>query len=217
MDTIFDPTVINIDVEAIDEPFEYLDQFFDQIKNINITDFNFDIFEKYITELSDADYVQLYDSKIKDILTSIDDSYLTVDIDEFDAADTEANKVMFVKYIEFLMDTLPYKIVFAEYIKKPFNTLSELEDWLADKNISEDLAKILESHITIINNMYNLIKTTIKMTKKPSKEYQQRADKLKYYLDYENNFKDYFIGLIEDTDNERLKNLILKYYGCEYV
>ena len=217
MDTIFDPTVINIDVEAIDEPFEYLDQFFDQIKNIDITDFNFDIFEKYITELSDADYAQLYDSKIKDILTSIDDSYLTVDIDEFDAADTEANKVMFVKYIEFLMDTLPYKIVFAEYIKKPFNTLSELEDWLAGKNISEDLAKILESHITIINNMYNLIKTTIKMTKKPSKEYQQRADKLKYYLDYENNFKDYFIGLIEDTDNERLKNLILKYYGCEYV
>ena len=217
MQEIFDPTVNNIDTDAIDEPFEYLYPFLEQIENININDFSFDIFEKYINELSDSDYQKLYDSKLKLLLDDIDNNFLTVDVDEFEEANIDANKVMFIKYVEFLMDTLPYKVVFAEYIREPFSSLSDLEKWLAGRDISEDLENILLTYINIINNMYDLIKNTIDTTKKLNKEYKQRVDKLKYYLDYENNFKDYFIGIVADTDNDKLKNLILNYYGSEYV
>jgi len=216
MSEILDPTVLDLDANTIDDPFEYFDPFIEQIKNINIRDFDFDIFKKYVEELSVDEFEQLWKNKIFPVLQVIDENYLIVDIEEFEKSAPDVKQVMLVEYIEFLMSVLPYKVVFAKYIKKPFKSLTDLENWLSDKNIANDLALLLQEDVTIINNMFSLIKTTIASSKKAD-EYNQRAEKLKSYIEYENNFRDYFIGIVEDTDNEMLKNLILKYYESEFL
>ncbi|HIP33459.1 MAG TPA: hypothetical protein EYG89_01705, partial [Bacteroidia bacterium] len=83
-ETVFDPTVINIDTNSIDEPFEYLYPFFQQIKNINIKDFNLDIFKKYIEELNSEEFDTLWDENIRPLLQKIDDEYLTVDLEDLE-------------------------------------------------------------------------------------------------------------------------------------
>ena len=216
-ETIFDPTVINIDAEAVDEPFEYFDPLLTEIKNIDIQNFNFEIFEKYIEELTADEFTELWNSKLLPVMQEINDKYLVVDLDEFAHSDTETNQIMTIKYIEFLMSVLPYKIVFAKYLKKPFASLLELNSWLDSRDISEDIGQLLEDEIVVIKNMYDLIKTTIYESKKTNKEFQQRIDKLASYIKYEEDFKNYFIDIVKDTENEKLKNLILKYYANEYI
>jgi len=216
-ETIFDPTVINIDAEAVDEPFEYFDPLLTEIKNIDIQNFNFEIFEKYIEELTADEFTELWNSKLLPVMQEINDKYLVVDLDEFAHSDTETNQIMTIKYIEFLMSVLPYKIVFAKYLKKPFASLSELSSWLDSRDISEDIGQLLEDEIVVIKNMYDLIKTTIYESKKTNKEFQQRIDKLASYIKYEKDFKNYFIDIVKDTEDENLKNLILKYYANEYL
>ena len=215
-ETVFDPTVIDIDTSSIDEPFEYLYPFFQQIKDININNFNFEIFKKYIEELSPEEFEILWDEKIRNLSQVINDNYLTVDMEDLEKSDAEARQIAFVKYVEFLMNVLPYKIVFGKYIKKPFKSLTELDNWLSEQDISNDLAQLLEEDIAVIMNMYNLIKTSILSGKRSATEYKQRAEKLKSFINHENDFKNYFINIVEDTDNENLKNLILKYYENEY-
>ena len=215
-ETVFDPTVINIDTNSIDEPFEYLYPFFQQIKDINIKDFDFEIFKKYIEELNTDEFEILWDEKIRALMQKIDDTYLTVDLEDLEKSDAESRQIAFIKYIEFLMNVLPYKIVFAKYIKRPFKTLTELENWLSGQDISNDLAQLLDEDVEVIKNMYNLIKTTILGSRRSVAEHKQRIEKLKSFIDHENDFKNYFISIVEDTDNENLKNLILKYYENEY-
>ena len=215
-ETVFDPTVIDIDTNSIDEPFEYLYPFFQQIKDININNFNFEIFKKYIEELSPEEFETLWDEKIRNLLQMINDSYLTVDIEDLEKSDAETRQIAFVKYVEFLMNVLPYKIVFGKYIEKPFKSLTELDNWLSEQDISNDLAQLLEEDIAVIKNMYNLIKTSILSSRRSATEYKQRVEKLRSFISHENDFKNYFISIVEDTDNENLKNLILKYYENEY-
>ncbi len=214
---IFDPTVMNIDTDVIDEPFEYMEPFLNQIKNIDIQDFDFDLFEKYVEEMNSDEFTEFLNSKLLPVLQEIDGKYLVVDIDEFEKSDTDAQQVMAIKYAEFLMSVLPYRIVFAKYLRKPFSSLSELASWLDTRDVSADLAKLLEDDIVVIKNMYNLIKNTIYEARKPNTEYKQRIDKLSSYIEYEKNFKEYFIGIVQDTEQENLKNLILKYYSNEYL
>ena len=216
-ETVFDPTVINIDTNSIDEPFEYLYPFFQQIKDINIKDFNFEIFEKYIEELSLDEYETLWDEKIRSLLQEINSNYLIIDTEDLEKSDTKTCQIAFIKHIEFLMDTLPYKVIFAKYIKKPFKSLTELENWLSEQDISNDLAQLLEEDIVIVKNMYNLIKTTILGSKRSVAEHKQRVEKLKTFINHENDFKIHFINIVKDTDNENLKNLILEYYKNEYL
>ena len=214
---IFDPTVMNIDTNMIDEPFEFMEPFLSQIKNIDIQDFDFDLFEKYVEEMNSDEFTEFLNSKLLPVLQEIDSKYLVVDIDEFEKSDTDAQQVMAIKYAEFLMSVLPYRIVFAKYLRKPFSSLSELASWLDTRDVSADLAKLLEDDIVVIKNMYNLIKNTIYEARKPNAEYKQRIDKLSSYIEYEKNFKEYFIGIVQDTEQENLKNLILKYYSNEYL
>ncbi len=211
----FDPTILDLTDQINEGQFEYFEPFLKEIKEINIKDFNFDIFKKYIEELNPDEFEHLWSKDLEDLMHFIDENYLIVDIEEFEKSDIDVKQIMFIEYIEFLMNVLPYKVVFAKYIKKPFKNLTELENWLDNKNISNDLALLLEEDITIINNMYNLIKSTISTSRK-AVEYMQRAEKLKSYIEYESNFRDYFIGIVEDTDNEMLKHLILKYYESEF-
>ena len=212
----FDPTIIDLTDIANESEFEYFEPFVKQIYNINIKDFDFDIFKKYVEELTSEEFDKLWDEKFNDLMKYINDNYLVVDLDEFEKSESSVKQVMFIEYIEFLMKVLPYKVVFAKYIKKRFDNLNQLEDWLSNKQISNDLALLLEEDIVIINNMYNMIRNTIAESKK-AEDYLQRADKLKSYIEYESNFRDYFISIVEDTEDEKLKDLILKYYDCEFI
>ena len=187
-ETVFDPTVINIDTNSIDEPFEYLYPFFQQIKDINIKDFDFEIFKKYIEELNTDEFEILWDEKIRALMQKIDDTYLTVDLEDLEKSDAESRQIAFIKYIEFLMNVLPYKIVFAKYIKRLFKTLTELENWLSGQDISNDLAQLLDEDVEVIKNMYNLIKTTILGSRRSVAEHKQRIEKLKSFIDHENDF-----------------------------
>ena len=212
----FDPTIIDLTDIANESEFEYFEPFVKQIYDINIKDFDFDIFKKYVEELTSEEFDKLWDEKFNDLMKYINDNYLVVDLDEFEKSESSVKQVMFIEYIEFLMKVLSYKVVFAKYIKKRFDNLNQLEDWLSNKQISNDLALLLEEDIVIINNMYNMIRNTIAESKK-AEDYLQRADKLISYIEYESNFRDYFISIVEDTEDEKLKDLILKYYDCEFI
>ena len=214
---IFDSSIMNIDADTIDEPFEYMDQLLKQITTIDIQDFDFELFEKYVEELDSTEFNEFWNSKMLPVIREIDSKYMVVDIDEFENSDTNAKQIMTSKYIEFLMSVLPYKIIFAKYIRKPFNSISELATWLDTRDVSKDLTNLLNEDIIVIKNMYSLIKNTIYDAKKSNAEYKQRINKLSSYIEYEKNFKEYFIGIVQDTEQENLKNLILEYYSNEYL
>jgi hypothetical protein len=48
-------------------------------------------------------------------------------------------------------------------------------------------------------------------------EYEAKIKKLKDVIEYEKDFLDYFSGVIEDTETDKLIHLLLKYYESEYL
>jgi len=214
----FDPTVLNIDEEAIEEPYEYFNSLIQQVNDVNIQDFDYELFEKYTNELTEKEFEQVWNKKFIDMLNNIDDKYLAIDIDEFEESDSESKRIMLNKLIEFMMYVLPYKIVFSKIIKNKFSTINDLSSWIDKQDISELVSDAIEENIKVVNNMYNLIKNTIdENNKKNIDEYRQRLLKLRNVLEYENSFKDYFINLVKGTEDSKLKSLILKYYENSYV
>ena len=212
----YDPTVLNIDETVIDDPFEYMKPFIDQIKNINIRDFDYELFEKNINEMNDDDFEHFFQEYMIPVLQEIDDKYLLVDFNEFEVSNTDAKKVLLNEYIKFLMQELPYDIIFAHYINKPFNKLTEVDQWLAIHDISKDLSDIIDQQIITIKNTYNLINNEINTSKRVKNDYKSRAEKLASVINHTINTKEYFKEILNSTENSQLRDLILRYVENEF-
>ena len=214
----YDSTVEQIDMDTIQDDFVYLDPFISQIKNIDIQDFDYDIFQRYIEDIRDDRFETPWDEKLLPLLKYIDENYLITDYNEYEGLTPGQKKFMFLRTIKFLMLTLPYTIFFGRVLKKQFNTLTELENWLRKNDIESKLIQAIEHESIAISNIYSVIKQTIHSStkKKIVEEYGDQANKLKEIIDYEKDFIEYFVGVIEDTDEEKLVHLLLKYYESEY-
>jgi len=211
-----DPVIVKINNTDTYNNYDYITSFFDKIKDVNITDFDFEIFKEYITELTEKDFNKLWDDVILDTLKYIEDNYIFLETDKFELIDTtKIKKNLLIRVIEFIMDKFPYDVFYKHVMPKELTSVNEVQNWLDDNE--DDLRNIIIEELRVIETNIRSAETIIKLAiddvKKAAnrEKYKDRMSYINKVVNINSKYNEYFISLIQDTSIDKLKDLLVKY------
>ena len=212
-------TITKKAVKPLEDTLYLIGQDLMYLNDLNIKDFNFLIFEDDIEKLSDEEFEYFWEKFFKLWLDKINDNYLEIDLDlfYFQLSNTQEKKYLLKKIVHFITMFLPYNVI-KTIINKRFTSFEECEASLTDLiiNLSSDPGFIRESILEEINNniqkvknLYTSLESMTSLAKKNTLD--DSLELLHSQLNKQIDYLEIFKTVIQNTDEENLKDLILIY------
>ena len=192
------------------------------IKELNIKDFSYVIFEEDINRLNDSEFEYFWSKFFLPWLNYIDENYLDIEIDQFkfQLSNTLEKRYLIKKIVHFIMFLLPYMILKKIINKKnltDFNeTLLYFKEMFNDnpKEIKSLLLKEIDEVIQYSNNFLNTISQVIKSSKKDTLE--NLIGLLDSQVSKQNDYYLILKEIIQNTTNEKLFALVGQYLDNDF-
>jgi len=195
----------------LEEEFYYMQNTIDDIKNVNIKDFNYIIFEEDLDNMYKTEFLKFFNKNIKALIEDLN-IYLSIDLDELFEAPYRI-KLSFVKNIvRFFMNTLPY-IYMKEFLSS--NEVEGLHDALdlfddnLQTNIINQIKKSQEQYSSF-NTMMSDIEDTITNEKKKNK-FNNMLTLLDASMTNKSKLLDYYKSIIQNSGHDGIKSLFKLY------
>lgn len=206
-DLFLDSTVQEVDHGKL----YYMKDTLESIKNIDIKNFNYIVFEEDLDNMYKSEFNEFFDELIVPLIDNLN-QYIFIDL-ELVIDEPYRVKQLFVKnIIRFFMNTLPY-IYMKEFIKG--SEAEGLHDALElfDDNLKTKIVTQIESNTkqyTNFNTMMGDIEETITNEKKKIK-FAEKLTLLEHNMTNKLKLLDYYASIINNSGNDGLKDLFKIY------
>jgi len=224
---------INFDGEDFDiTPFEarkpsedimyFLDKDLEYLRDLDIQNFNFNIFEDDLDKLNDNEFEFFWKRFFLPWLHKIDENYLSIGVEDFQfqLSNSSEKRFLIKKLIHFVMLFLPYIAISKVLEKAGIETLSQARDEFQfyethDSFLRTSIIESLDYSIEKLNNLIKSLKSFSKITKKGELGYsvdilEDQTRKQQYYTEI-------FKNIINRTSAEKLNNLVKLYIEKDFI
>lgn len=190
-----------------DEKLYYMQDSIDTIKNLDIINFNYIVFEEDLDNMYKTEFNYFFDNYIIELINYLD-RYLSIDLTDIQEEPYRV-KLSFVKNIvRFIMNTLPY-IYMKSYLEDQnveglHDALDLFNDELRD-NIISQITKSQKQYKTF-NSMMTDIEDTITNEKKKNK-FNGMLSLLDSSMENKKVLLDYYKSIIQNSGHDGLKEL----------
>lgn len=204
---------INIEPEkpAVDEAMLLVSEF-KYLQNYDFKEFNYYDFEQDISDMSAASFEWWYKSVFEKWLWDLDDRYLDINFESvFHKFDTQAEKRIFLlKIVNFVMLLLPYQLLKNIIEFYEIESSQELQEFLSeDINLINLRTKIIEEIDHNTTQFDSFVKTLLHFEKVAKKNLvEENIELLDEHIKKQNFFFEIFKSLINETDMEKIRDLI---------
>ena len=188
----------------------YLQKPIQQIKDLDIKNFNFIIFEEDIDNMEADEFKNFYDNWFIPAIEYLN-NYLDIDISTIQFKTFRLKQIFVKNIIKFVMNTLPYT-----YFKNYLNTCSVESFHEALDHLDGIKEKLLEQ-VYVLNKQYtnfvelmSNIEDTIANEKKRN-QFNDMLTLLDTNMDSKFKITEYQKHVIQDTPEQSLKDLMKKY------
>lgn len=204
-------------VEILDNRFAYVEYILDAVRNLDIKNFNFVIFEEDIDNMSILEFDIYYNDIFINKIIPAMQNYLNIDISYFDDQSSVNKRGVIKSIVKFYTTFLPYNYL-KQFIssKATENKYDALE--LIDSNIRQVLADCILNSKTEYNNFLKLM-TNVKANLSTDKK-KDKFDSMLNILDSNIGDKvkmnDYFGSIIQTSSSDSLIDLCKLYIKSDY-
>lgn len=204
-------------VEILDNRFAYVEYILDAVRNLDIKNFNFVIFEEDIDNMSVLEFDIYYNDIFINKIIPAMQNYLNIDISYFDDQSSVNKRGVIKSIVKFYTTFLPYNYL-KQFIssKATENKYDALE--LIDSNIRQVLADCILNSKTEYNNFLKLM-TNVKANLSTDKK-KDKFDSMLNILDSNIGDKvkmnDYFGSIIQTSSSDSLIDLCKLYIKNDY-
>ncbi len=204
-------------VEILDNRFAYVEYILDAVRNLDIKNFNFVIFEEDIDNMSILEFDIYYNDIFINKIIPAMQNYLNIDISYFDDQSSVNKRGVIKSIVKFYTTFLPYNYL-KQFIssKTTENKYDALE--LIDSNIRQVLADCILNSKTEYNNFLKLM-TNVKANLSTDKK-KDKFDSMLNILDSNIGDKvkmnDYFGSIIQTSSSDSLIDLCKLYIKSDY-
>lgn len=205
-------------LNLLDNRFEYVNYIYDTIKNIDIKNFSFIIFEEDIDNMSITEFTEYYNNQFKNAILPEIQHYLNIDITIFEDQSIESKRNILKHIVKFYTTFLPYN-----YLKQFISTKNTENKYDALELIGDNIKTVLCDVITNSKNEYsNFIKLMYNVKANLSTEKKKdKFDSMLTILDTNIGDKikmnDYFNSVIETSSVDSLIELCKLYIKNDYT
>ena len=200
------------EVQIVDsDELYYMRNVMDNIKNVDIRNFNYIVFEEDIDNMYKSEFETFFKEYIVDLIGYLN-QYLSINIDELINESYRVKHAFVKNIIRFFMNTLPY-IYMKEYLENNgadglHDALDMFNDDLKDNIIKQIVSA--NSQYSNFNSMMNDVKDTITNEKKKDK-FEGMLSLLDSSMDNKSKLLDYYTDIIQSSGNDGLKALFKLY------
>ena len=192
------------------------------IKDLNIKDFSYIIFEEDINKLNDSEFEYFWAKFFIPWLNFIDENYLDIEIDKFkfQLSSTLEKRYLIKKIVHFIMFLLPYMILKKILQKEKLTNFDETINYFKTiyendpKKIKKLFIREIEEIITYSSNFLNTISQVIKSSKKDTLE--NMIGLLNSQILKQNDYYLILKEIIYNTTNDKLIALIGQYLDNDF-
>lgn len=205
-------------LNLLDNRFEYVNYIYDTIKNIDIKNFSFIIFEEDIDNMSITEFTEYYNNQFKNAILPEIQHYLNIDTTIFEDQSIESKRNILKHIVKFYTIFLPYN-----YLKQFISTKNTENKYDALELIGDNIKTVLCDVITNSKNEYsNFIKLMYNVKANLSTEKKKdKFDSMLTILDTNIGDKikmnDYFNSVIETSSVDSLIELCKLYIKNDYT
>ena len=208
-------TGLDIDNPGIEQVKEddlfYMQDTVDNIKEFNIKDFNYIVFEEDLDNMYKPEFNKFFSDSIVPMLDSINE-YLAIDIQEVQNESYRVKHTFVKNIVRFLMNTLPY-IYMKEYLGsngiEGFHDALDAFDVDVKNNIMNQIDKSRTQYESF-NNMMGDIEDTITNEKKRNK-FNDALSLLESSMDNKTKLLEYYKSIIDNSGEEGIQRLFKIY------
>ena len=179
---------------------------------MDFLNFNYFNFEQDVSDLSEDEFNMWWESSFKNWLIELDENYLDINFEELleKFETTEEKRIFLLRLVNFVMYLLPYEVLRPIFKEEDISTTAELNEYLNDDyfliTLRDLIIEQLEKHKKDTDNFIYALTQLGKVAKKNLVD--EDIQPLRDHIEKQNFFIDIFIRLIEETDMEKIKNLI---------
>ena len=192
------------------------------IRNLNIKDFSYVVFEEDINRLNDSEFEYFWSKFFLPWLNYIDENYLDISIEQFkfQLTSTLEKRYLIKKIIHFIMFLLPYMILKKILQKKNLTDYNETIEYFKDiykynpKEIKQLFIKEIDEIIQYSTNFLNTITQVIKSSKKDTLE--NLIGLLDNQISKQNDYYLILKDIIYNTPTDKLMSLIGQYLDNDF-
>ena len=190
--------------------------------NFDIKNFNYVIFENDLELINDGEFEYFWKKFFLLFLDNLNENYLENNIEDFQfqLSNTYEKRFLVKKIIHFIMLFFPYYIFKDMIVEKEFenkNDAISYINFLADnepKELRNKLISLMENAIKKSENFLNSIQQLSKFSKK--NELEDSLTLLEDQLKKQDVYIKLFIEMINNTEIDKLKNLLIKYLEKDF-
>ena len=192
------------------------------VKNLDVKDFSYTIFEEDINKLNDQEFEYFWAKFFLPWLNNINNEYLDIDIDQFKFQLSSAleKRYLIKKITHFIMQLIPYMILKKILQKLNLSDYNETMDYFDDLyehdpiKIKNLLIKEINEVIQYSSNFLTTIGDVIKSSKKDTLE--NLIGLLDNQISKQNDYYLILKEIINNTTNEKLYELIKIYLQNDF-
>ncbi len=204
-------------VEILDDRFAYVEYILEAVKNLDIKNFNFVIFEEDIDNMSVLEFDIYYEDVFINKIIPAMQHYLNIDISYFDNQSSVNKRGVIKSIVKFYTTFLPYNYL-KQYIssKGTENKYDALE--LIDSNIRQVLSDSIVNSKTEYGNflkLMNNVKSSLSTDKKKDK-FDSMLNILDSNIGDKVKMNDYFGSIIQTSSTDSLIELCKLYIKNDY-
>lgn len=204
-------------VEILDDRFAYVEYILEAVKNLDIKNFNFVIFEEDVDNMSVLEFDIYYEDVFINKIIPAMQHYLNIDISYFDNQSSVNKRGVIKSIVKFYTTFLPYNYL-KQYISSngTENKYDALE--LIDSNIRQVLSDSIVNSKTEYGNflkLMNNVKSSLSTDKKKDK-FDSMLNILDSNIGDKVKMNDYFGSIIQTSSTDSLIELCKLYIKNDY-
>ena len=184
------------------------------LQKLDFHNFNYFNFEQDVIDLNNAEFAFWFDRGFQPWLINIDQNYLDLDYEDlfYQFNNIEEKRLFLLKIVNFVMYLLPYEILRNIFINEDISNSVELLEYLEDDHflitLRESIMFEIDRNKKGVEDFVDALFQLGKVAKKNLED--EDVVPLKEHIEKQNFFLDIFKRLIENTDMQKLKNLIIQ-------
>ncbi len=185
---------------------------FEFLRSYDFKNFNYFSFEQDITDMSPGEFEWWYQNNFEQWLNEIDQNYLDIDFENiyYRFNNQEEKRVFLLKIVNFIMFLLPYQILRSIFKKEEIDSTEVLKEYLSEDinliNLREHIIDELSHNMTQFDDFVKTLLHFEKIAKKNLVE--ENIELLDEQVKKQNLFLEIFKNIIQETDMQKLSNLI---------
>ena len=200
----------DIKIENELEHMYYMQDTLDSIKNLDIKNFNYIVFEEDLDNMYKTEFLRFFTDNIVPLLSNF--HYLSIDTLDLEDEPYRVKLVFTKNIIRFIMNTLPYIYIKELLEDKDISGLHDALD-VFDTNTQQKIINQIshaQKQYQSFSSMMEEIEDTITNEKKKNK-FNEMLSLLDISMSNKSKLLDYYKSIIQNTGEDSLKPLVKLY------